>query len=636
MIAGNEAKAFNWMKRPVPFADESLAGYLGRWARENVMGSRKDLLNAIGISRAIRLFPADLEKLATALGIELSVLESIAPSSEPARPVLRRSYTRPDSEAVCPQCLSDASYSRQLWSHCLATACPTHGTRLIDRCQHFNCNFLHDRPLSHRCGCGADLRLQTSVKATPAEVEFASLLLGQCSTPEIFPLFLNHGIPKELDLYFWGLANHFGSSSGGRSLVKAGKLPIPKSVEEAVIGLNPLFELFEDWPNRFDARLKQMMEVSSVGGSTGVAAKLGRWYFFLFRTYKHDAFNPIRVAAANRIVQSNDGLQNARTHCVQGIATVQKNWFSVKEASAELNVSVDRINDGIDRCLIKGRVYDDAVSYRQRFVSLNEITRLKQAQFEHISDVDARSLLNVPEAVYKLMCQAGWIILSDKNDVAPVVSGFIQHKPLLSLIEKLRTLAQANKDRKIVASVPLRQLNFRRTTNLQRLISLFRAIAAGELTPVDHDESLSIGGMLFAQDEVDQRIASWFVDRGLTIQQVSRMTGAHYDAVRIWVEKKLLPATREPLEQGAPWVIDLQDYVTFSQTYAPLASHAKACNSSSRGLVKRLQAIGVTPITFEGEERGTLVRLADVFNSLKAVNLKQPECIDEVSLHEPS
>ena len=114
------------------------------------------------------------------------------------------------------------------------------------------------------------------------------------------------------------------------------------------------------------------------------------------------------------------------------------------------------------------------------------------------------------------------------------------------------------------------------------------------------------------------------------------MTGAHYDAVKIWVEKKLLPATREPLEQGEPWVIDLQDYVTFSQTYAPLASHAKACNSSSRGLVKRLQAIGVTPITFEGEERGTLVRLADVFNALKAVNLKQPECIDEVSLHEPS
>ena len=626
MSAKTKPKILTWMSRPVPYADESLAGFVGRWARGNVLSSRVNLLDVIDVSRAIRIFPADLEKLASSLDVDLPVLEAIAPSSEPVRPALRRSYTRPDSEAVCPHCLSHASYSRQLWSHCLATACPTHGTRLIDQCQSCSKDIRHNRPVTHLCDCGSDLRLQTTVAASAAEVDFSLLLMGEHPKSEIFPLLLKFGIPRELDLYFWGLANHFGSSSGGKSLTKAGKLPIPKSVIQAVGRLGPLFDLFEDWPNRFDARLKEMMEAMPTGGSTGVAAKLGRWYFFLFRTFPHDAFAPLRLAAANRIVQSHDGLLNARTHSVQDIATVQKNWFSVKEASVELRVSVDRINDGIDRCLILARVHDEAVGYRQRFLSFKEITRLKQVQFEHISDVDAKSLLNVPKAVYSLMCQAGWITRLDVNDIAPVVSGYIQHEPLLALIKRLRTIAQANKDRKIVASISLRELNFRRTTNLPRLIDLFRAIAAGELIPVDHDDCLSIGGLMFAQDEVDQRIASWFVERGLTIQQVSALTGAHFDAVRGWVEAKLLPATREPLEQGAPWIIDLRDLVTFLQTYAPLARHAKTCSSSTRGLVTRLRNIGVTPLASEGAERGVLVKLADVFNALKVSEVKQIDC----------
>lgn len=151
MSVDHKEKALTWINRPVPYPDESLAGFVGRWARENVFSSRVDLLNAIRVSRAIRIFPADLEKLAASLGVDIPVLEAIAPSSDPARPVLRRSYTRADGEAVCPHCLSEASYSRQLWSHCLATACPTHGSRLIDHCQRCHKGIRHDRPLSHLC-----------------------------------------------------------------------------------------------------------------------------------------------------------------------------------------------------------------------------------------------------------------------------------------------------------------------------------------------------------------------------------------------------------------------------------------------------------------------------------------------------
>jgi hypothetical protein len=166
--------------------------------------------------------------------------------------------------------------------------------------------------------------------------------------------------------------------------------------------------------------------------------------------------------------------------------------------------------------------------------------------------------------------------------------------------------------------VQLRKLNLRRTTDHQRLIGLFRAIAAGEIVPIGHDESLTIGGMMFSQDSVDKRIASWFVARGLTVEQVSDLTGAHYDAVKGWIDMGLLPATREPLEHGSPWVVDLRDFTSFLQSYTALATQAKACESSTRGMTARLTRLGV-PIIEPANGRGTLVKLSDMWSALKSV-----------------
>ena len=603
-----------WLRRPEPFADESLAGFLGRWARANVLSSRVHLLNTIGVSRAIRVFPSDLDRLSTSLGVAPSVLDSISPSTNPNAPVLRRSHIRPTAEAVCPMCLVEANYSRQLWSHALATACPTHGHRLMDQCQSCGNGILHDRVLPHLCECGADLRIQVTAQATEAEVEFCHLLMGHMPETAKLPFQLTNGIPAELDLFVWGMANHFCNPD---SQQKAGKAPLPKTVKQALAKLLPLFSLLECWPSRFDARLEQMLSAIPKGISTGAAARAGRWYFFLFRKYHHlEAFLPLRVATANAIVKTHDGLLNARTSSVLGVATVRKNWFSVKEASVELRVSVDRINDGIDRCLIAAQIHDEAVGYRQRFISFDEIEHLKQVQFEHIDDTEARALLQVPMSVYSLMCDAGWITRADKNDIAPVVAGYIQHVPLLALIERLRTSAQVNTDAYAGTTVRLCKLNLRRTTDHQRLISLFRAIASGEIIPIGHDESLTIGGMLFSQGAVDKRIASWFVARGLTVEQVSGLTGAHYDAVKAWVEMGLLPATRELLEQGSPWIVDLRDFTTFLQTYSPLAFQAKSCDSTTRGLASKLGKLGVTTIEPPGN-RGTLLKMTDLWRAMK-------------------
>lgn len=610
-------KAYTWVRRPEPMPGESLTSYLDRWAKDNLLGSRNAMLNSFELSSAVRLPPGTLAPLAQALGVDLSTLEAMAPSNEPKKAVLRRSFIRPKHEAVCPQCLETASYSRQLWAHGLATACPEHGTRLLERCQQCGQGIRNDRPLPHLCECGADLRRQRTESATAAEIDFASMLQGDRPKGTIFPFFLDGEVPSDVDLYIFGLANHIALAEDGQPVAKAGKLPQPRSMTQALERLLPVYALFEDWPKKFDARIKLLIERSPAAASTGVAGRYGRWYRFLLRNHRHDAYHPIRVAVANCITLLHDGLLNARSQSVQNIATVEKQWFSVKEAATELRVTAERIQQGIDDCLIAASVNDEAMGGRQRFISRATLDQLKQAQYEHVSDTYARDLLGVHQAVYSLMCEAGWITRATPGDVPPVVSGYVKHLPLLDLINRLRESAIANKDRRDVASIPLRELNYRRTTNYQRLLALFRAVAAGELKPMDYEEGLSIGGLRFAQDEVDQRIASWFVERGLTAQQVSALTGAHYDAVKGWIDSGLLLATQEPLEQGAPWVVDIRDLITFLQTYAPLAWQARLCESTSRGLAGRLERAGISPLGSEQSGRGALVRISDLLGALR-------------------
>ena len=199
----------------------------------------------------------------------------------------------------------------------------------------------------------------------------------------------------------------------------------------------------------------------------------------------------------------------------------------------------------------------------------------------------------------------------------PVASGYIKHVPLLALIARIQSSVKIAAGAADESTVLLRKLNLRRTTDQQRLIGLFRAIASGEIVPVSHDENLTIGGMAFSQRDVDKRIASWFVARGLTVEQVSDLTGAHYDAVKAWVEMGLLPATKEPLEHGSPWVIDLRDFTTFLQTYSPLAWQAKISESSTRGITDRLKRMNVNTIE-PPNGRGTLLKLQDLWTAIKS------------------
>ena len=610
MTSRSNIKVLNWINRLDPYPDESLASFLSRWARENVLLSRLNLLRELGISRGIHIPAMRLRTLASALKIDLSVVLSMAPSFTPRVPALRQYFVNPSTEGICPTCLEVSSYSRQLWSNRLAVACPVHGTRLQDKCQSCGNGIRHDRPLAHICDCGSDLRRQHVEKASTAEVELANLLIGVKPSDARFPFNFDNGVPPDIDLFVFNLIRFLSEGKVEIHLRNGGLAPLPKDVSEAVETLAPMLNLLDNWPHNFNRRIKELIDCASTA-STGAASKYRRWYFFLFRKHSHSAYDPLRVMAANQLVLAHQGVLNSRTHCVKTFATVEKYWFSIAEVAVKLHIVAERLNEGIDRKLIDARVHDVSAGYRQRFVSKGEVDRLLEVQFDYINDTIAIKLLQVPEAVYMILRESSWITRSDIRTLAPVVSGDIQRGSLVALIHRLLSNTPLKRDSENVPFVLLKNLNLRLTTDRQRLINLFRAIALGELKPIGQDGSLTIGGLMFSEAEVERRICSKYVARCLTLEQVAFLTNAHYDAVKAWIDIGILPARKEPLALGKPWVIELHDLVTFLQTYIPLAFQARALKSRSRSLVSSLQRVGVTAIKPDGG-RGALLRIPDL------------------------
>ncbi len=607
-----DSTALRWVKPIAPYRDESLVGFLGRWARENGFDSRRELLWSLQMPCKGYMDGRELSTLAAALGIEVAALIRIAPSDDPAYSALRRSLMRGRSESVCPNCLSEALYSRQLWSHAMSTCCPVHGTRLIDHCQVCHHAILSDRLLPHICdGCGSDLRQQTPLRASDNERRFNGLLTGSVPAEHLEAFSIGEAVPADIDLFILGVAKHFHPEplASGRT----GRLALPKDVDGVVTILTPAMDLFSPWPTNIDRRLHAMLERQPNMMTTGVAKRLGGWYSFLFRKFTDSAYEPWRIVAANRITETHAGVLNARTHCVQSKASIQKKWYSVAEAARELGVSAERLHKGIDAGSIEARCDELAAGYRQRFLSAQEIARLCEIRDSHIDNSAAREKLGVSKGIFRLVCEAGWIVCSDPKTLPPVTSGFVQVDELDRLMQRLHPIVEkAVSDEQGV--VALRDLTLRRTTDRQRLIGVYQDIASGAIRAVGSDVP-GIGGLLFLQTDVDERLHSTTDMSRLTLERVSDLTGAHYDAVKGWVSDGILVAMQDKHAPGSPWLVDLPELIKFLMAYTPLAALATSAKTTSRGLQAKLHAAEV-PVIQASTGRGLVVKIRDIVSAL--------------------
>lgn len=173
--------------------DESLSGYLLRLAEANGYRGIRDLLRLVSTKLAgstrtqlLKLF-ADQERLSLVARIAVGdsrhlqhfFAEALSPPTARTPGEALYMYERrvavdallPERCAVCPSCLREYGYLREVWDLAPVTVCAEHGTLLIDQCPSCDTEITLDRShLLHCENCSADLRLARSTGADASTI----------------------------------------------------------------------------------------------------------------------------------------------------------------------------------------------------------------------------------------------------------------------------------------------------------------------------------------------------------------------------------------------------------------------------------------------------------------------------------
>ena len=152
------------LRRPRPFKDESLAGYIIRLAESNYYPSPNWIFNMSSLKKRgiyANLFyrnKDDLQKLSLLSEIEEDVLWSMAWTSKRQSNSIFMNTVKIFGDFVpiqsisklhiklCPICLRSAPYCRSVWDLSFITTCPLHNCLLIDYCPQCSKKIVYSRP----------------------------------------------------------------------------------------------------------------------------------------------------------------------------------------------------------------------------------------------------------------------------------------------------------------------------------------------------------------------------------------------------------------------------------------------------------------------------------------------------------
>lgn len=193
------------LRRPRPYSDESLVGYIVRLADSNYYSSAKYILKFSRLRNTARdsniFFPQfdNLSVLSYITEVSETSLWSMAFISvnpckrefiyasvvQAFREKILTTLLHKPGPRLCPVCWKSSPYYRQVWHLSSVTACPFHKCLLIDTCDDCHEPIKFFRSSLLRCKCGFDLR-DCEVKNINAE-QFAlsHQIYKLCQVPNI-------------------------------------------------------------------------------------------------------------------------------------------------------------------------------------------------------------------------------------------------------------------------------------------------------------------------------------------------------------------------------------------------------------------------------------------------------------------
>jgi hypothetical protein len=604
----------------VPSPGESLNSFLMRMAELNGYGSAQALLSEEGLTLKVHYAAAELDRIANVF--ELSN-ELLAPWRVTAGHYLAQPrYLRSRCAAVCPACLAADGAVQAAWSHVLVTACPVHQVVLLAECPQCEGELLHTRHGLTQCDCGFDLRIASTLAASPFAVGLSALLADSPSPArQVLPSALDQiGYESALEDFLILLAKSHGRSSG--ALPARARFGSASSLSNAVVMVSCLEQLLGEWPGRFDTWLTERL---SSGGGIGLAKRIGPWYRELFSVYTAPAFDFLRDQFKALIAEHFDGRLGLSTRALMfGNQDAALQWFSAAEAARLIGVAPDILANLIIQEMIPGRVH---VEGKNRFVaihrtSLDQVLADRQA---YLSATEARQRLNVSKTFFERFVQAGGLRCYKRDERPLLVAGEYRRAEVDNVIATL--VGRVPKTRRPSArGIGFQDISVKQGVSNAKIITVLQDILHGTIRPIAHAPGLvGLAGLQFDKAEIERRIRDHNPDVALSVEHLAQVSGWKASVIKKWIKGGHLKAVEERHGKARRHVVPVSALIQFLLEFVPTAELSKRLETKTNYLLMSLKPANVVcvvpPQEAGGAHRGLLVRIADL---ARGAQLRQP------------
>ncbi len=612
------------LRTPRPHGDENLKGLILRAAEENGYETCSQLLSLADVrvdERTGRSIYTEqrLENLSEMLNLDIPALRDLAclTGIKETPPeaynifghIVHKYSVRTMTPKICPACLRESNYIRKIWDLAASTCCPDHKMLLMDKCPKCGKKISWSRCKVSEClHCGQDWRDIASPEVPENETALSKLILEVCGLQKVevapimgiggpFSLKANPLSSVELGkllsaVYFIGGQQNGVVDATGKQF--ACKLP-HEDLHQVLVKAMPVFE---NWPNNFYGFLEEAKGKNPRGkGQTGLPRDFGKLYDPLFIRKNNPLPDFMREAFEQYVTAYWDGGYAGWYGKISKRDLSLKRYMTKHETARFLHVGTHTVDVLHEKGYLRGPYYP-WVNRSRRMIEADSVRELKEKWDKSITAAQAGEKLGIGRRAVADLVRNGCLTAIQ----GPSITGQLAWKFEHPEIQRLLTLIDekiAGGDKILTAHVSFRTA-IKKLSNLSIEIADFiQLILDGKITPTGKSEGAGLSSLLFDPVEIEQFSISESAklrDDNHTMQEASRILRLSTEEVFFLINHGLLNAKKASIGRVA-WEISREEIDRFKSTYSTMGWLVEAMGTNTRGVVDRLMANGVMPLS---------------------------------------
>ena len=589
-----------------PKVGEGLESYLLRVADHNGLLGIRELLRPIpGFTMSKSIFTY-IEQIAEITVQDARDLANLRRIEQDHSNLIQDRHYRIMTTPVCPMCLKEHGYAKQIWQHTLCTACSEHGVRLVESCDVCGNEIAKDRYHLKACNCGRDLTLIKTTKISNAE-KWINRRLAMDITPCPPMSDLGNTAPTQWR-NFVSLVDFLYAHSRHNQNLSNGKTLKPKSLAQSVAIVQDILPLFEDYPNRINELVKFRLDLVRPD-SFSAEQRLGYWIKKLTNLCGSGRYSGLIRAVRDAVTLHSDG----KYHINEKVATMENSrYLSVAQLARQLRIHEQTVMGMVKRGLLKYVEIPHELKTRSILIEKSSGTEIDQFLRSFMTKADAMRVTGLSRKSIEYFIEYEIFETLEADTVGLNSDRAISAVSIEALTQKLVTEVQVKEGPKI----KLKNFCARMTTNAVIHRQLYIALLDGSLTVASSTKQKKLGDLEFLESDVRKILQSGNEETLLKVAEVANMLKIKDEVVRAWIKQGIIRSVESKIRGQKVNFIPVSALAEFQQTYIVLSTLADKLGTSSRMILRAIESQGLKTVgsfeVGEGVSRGYLIEVTQL------------------------